>query len=387
VIKPIGPACNLSCSYCFYLGKTKLYPETNNFKITDNVLETFIENYLKQETDEITFIWQGGEPTLLGVEFFKKVVSLQKEYNKGKRIQNSLQTNGTLIDDNWAEFFKENNFLVGISLDGPERLHDVYRRDKKGNGSFPKVMKAIDKLYEYKVDYNILCCVNDKNVKYPKDVYDFLKSEGKTNFWQFIPIVERDDYGKLKDFSASSEEFGEFLKDIFKRWVKKDLGRISIQIFDNAFNIYAGLGATTCIFAETCGNALAMEHNGDLYSCDHFVDKNHLLGNILENDLNNLVCVDKQISFGLSKKTLQPSSCKNCAVNYLCNCECPKNRFVHIKDEYTNYLCEGYKSFFTFIDPYIRFIVGQIANGASIKAISKYIRENEHKIVKQDRFI
>ena len=372
IVKPIGPICNLQCDYCFYLSKKDIYPDVKDFKMDINVLETFISEYTKQDSDEIVFIWQGGEPLLLGVDFFKKVIDLQNKYSNGKNIKNSIQTNGTLISNEWASFFKKNKFLVGLSLDGPEYLHNKYRNYRNEEGSFRKVMEGLNILYDYNIDFNILCCINNFNVKYPKDIYDFFKEYGKTNYWQFIPIVERDNKNSIKPFSVNPEAFGKFLVNIFKRWLKRDIGKISIQLFDCAFNIALGRGPSVCIFSEICGFAPALEHNGDLYFCDHFVDKNYFIGNILNQPLEELVYSEKQLNFGRQKQRL-PSKCINCEVKIFCNGECPKNRFIHIEaeDAPLNYLCEAYKMFYSYAKPYITRICSDLSSGIPLRSIIK----------------
>jgi uncharacterized protein len=372
IVKPIGSICNLRCDYCFYLSKRKIYPDKNNFKMDEKVLETFIRNYIDQDSEEVVFIWQGGEPTLLGVEFFKKVIDLQNKYSGGKNTRNSIQTNGTLINDEWAAFLRENKFLVGLSLDGPEDLHNAYRKFRNGEGSFKKVMKGLNILYDYNVDFNILCCVNNVNVNYPKDIYDFFKEYGKTNYWQFIPIVERCNDNSIKPFSISPDAFGKFLVNIFKRWIKRDIGKISIQLFDCAFNIAMGMVPSVCIFSEICGFAPALEHNGDLYFCDHFVNKDYFIGNILNQPLAELVYSERQRNFGKLKSQL-PHKCLNCEVKIFCNGECPKNRFINIENEMAplNYLCDGYKMFYTYAKPYIIKICNDLSKGIALSNIIK----------------
>lgn len=372
IVKPIGAVCNLQCDYCFYLKKKQLYPNINNFRMNDEILEKFIRDYIKQDSNEIVFIWQGGEPTLLGVEFFKKVIDLQNKYSGGKHIKNSIQTNGTLINDEWADFLRENKFLVGLSLDGPEELHNVYRKYKNGEGSFKKAIKGLNILYDYNVDFNILCCLNNINVNYPKDIYDFFKEYGKTNYWQFIPIVERCNDNSIKPFSISPDAFGKFLVNIFKRWIKRDIGKISIQLFDCAFNIAMGMGPSICIFSEICGFAPALEHNGDLYFCDHFVNKDYFIGNILNQPLAELVYSERQRNFGKLKSQLL-HKCLNCEVKIFCNGECPKNRFINIENEMAplNYLCDGYKMFYTYAKPYIIKISNDLSKGIALSNIIK----------------
>jgi|SRR5690554_1299842 len=379
--KPAGPICNLDCKYCFYLEKENLYPSNKNFTMPFDVLESFIKQHIEaQNTDVVSFAWQGGEPTLNGVAYFKKVVELQKKYSNGKRIENGFQTNGVLLDDEWCEFFKENSFLVGISIDGPKELHDYYRVYKGGQPSFNKVMKGIDYLKKHKVEFNTLTVVHKKNSSHPLEVYNFLKEAG-SGYMQFIPIVERvredkhqvllnlvsPDYkgnAVVTDWSVEPEQYGNFLIEIFDEWVKKDVGKYFVQIFDVALESWFGIEQSLCIFNETCGRALAIEHNGDLYSCDHYVYPENKLGNIIDQPLQSLVYSDVQIKFGNDKKDKLPQYCLNCEVRFACNGECPKHRFIKTPDgeDGLNYLCAGYKKFFNHIDLYMKFMVNELMN-------------------------
>lgn len=385
--KPIGPICNLDCKYCFYLEKENLYPEKvlehsvkQNFKMPFNVLESFIRQKIEsQSSDVISFAWQGGEPTLLGVDYFKKVVELQKKYANGKRIENGFQTNGVLLDDEWCTFFKENNFLIGLSIDGPKDLHDHYRVYKGGQPSFDKVMRGIDLLKKHNVEFNTLTVVHKENSYYPLEVYNLLKEAG-SGFMQFIPIVERttdSDKENLKlvspeyngnaqvtDWSVEPMQFGKFLCEIFDEWVKKDVGKYFIQIFDVSLESWLGMQQSLCVFNETCGKALAIEHNGDLYSCDHYVYSENKLGNIIEDPILSLVNSDQQIKFGNDKRDKLPQYCLSCEVRFACNGECPKHRFTKTPDgeDGLNYLCAGYKMFFNHIDPYMKFMASEFLN-------------------------
>ena len=373
--KPTGSLCNLDCKYCFYLEKEKLYPGNNSWGMKDNILEMYIRQYIQtQRVDEITFAWQGGEPTLLGVDFFRKVVELQKKYSAGKNIHNAFQTNGVLINEEWCEFFRENKFLIGVSIDGPEELHDKYRVLKGGQPTFKKVLAAINLLKKYKVDFNTLTCVSKANENNPLEVYNFLKSIG-SGFIQFIPIVERyagsSDSNELKlvspnykqeavvtEWSVNSLAYGKFLSAVYDEWVKKDVGRYFVQIFDVALEAWYGQQPGLCVFSEVCGNAMAMEHNGDLYSCDHYVYPENKLGNIFTDLLQTMVDSGKQIKFGLDKKISLPKYCKSCEYLFICNGECPKHRFNKTPDGENglNYLCEGYKYFFAHIDETMTFM-------------------------------
>ena len=377
--KPIGAICNIDCKYCYYLEKEELYPGTRNFRMTDATLENYVRQYIEaQSAPEISFAWQGGEPTLLGVEFFRKVVELQKKYcPAGKRITNALQTNGTLLNTEWCEFFRENNFLIGLSIDGPRDLHDYYRVDKGGKPTFDKVMQGLELLKIHHVEYNTLTVVNRQNSRRPLDVYNFLKQHG-SGFMQFIPLVERVGSGHgfaappdpatldaadagetalpVTPWSVESNQYGEFLNAIFDEWVRNDVGNVFIQLFEVQLAIWLGNPAALCVFAETCGGAMAMEHNGDLYSCDHYVYPKFKLGNINETPIATLANSALQTKFGLDKRDALPKYCRECDVRFACNGECPKHRFITTPDgdEGLNYLCAGYKRFFHHIDPYMK---------------------------------
>jgi uncharacterized protein len=380
--KPIGPICNLDCKYCFYLEKEKLYPDTKKWQMSDEVLEQYIRDYIAaQPQEEVHFAWQGGEPTLLGVDFFRAVVEMQKRYAHGKQIHNALQTNGVLIDDEWGEFLAENGFLVGVSIDGPRELHDCYRVDKGQAPTFDRVMRGIGKLKQHGVEFNTLTVVHRQNSKYPKEVYRFLKEIG-SGFIQFIPIVERkavdadgnglvlikpslDRAAEVTEWSVEPEAYGRFLSHIFDEWVKRDVGRTFVQLFDVALESWMGMDASLCVFRKTCGSALAMEHTGDLYSCDHYVYPENKLGNIMEESLEKLVGSSEQKAFGDAKLTSLPRMCRTCEVRFACNGECPKHRFLRTPDGESglNYLCAGYKHFFRHIDPYMQFMAGELRAG------------------------
>jgi len=377
--KPSGSQCNLDCTYCFYLEKEKLYPEVNSWRMSEYVLENFIRQYIQsQSINEILFAWQGGEPTLMGVDFFRKAVEFQKKYSSGKIIKNTFQTNGILLNDDWGKFFGTHNFLIGISLDGPKEIHDKYRVYKGGQPSFENVMKGISILKKHNVEFNTLTVVQRDNSHKPLEVYNFLKEIG-SKYLQFIPIVERTrkaesdkdlnlvspDYkgeAIVTDWSVEPLQYGKFLQIIFDDWIKKDVGQIFVQIFDVALEVWYGYQSSLCVFSETCGRAMALEHNGDLYSCDHYVYEENKLGNILEESIQKLVDSGKQLKFGLDKKLKLPKYCKNCEVRFVCNGECPKHRFIKTPDgeEGLNYLCAGYKHFFKHITPYMDFMVEQL---------------------------
>lgn len=394
--KPTGPICNLDCKYCFYLEKESLYPKTANWAMADDILETYISQYIQaQSTPVISFAWQGGEPTLLGVGYFRKVVQLEHKYANGKRVENAFQTNGILLDDQWGEFLAENKFLVGLSIDGPRRLHDKYRVDKGGQPTFDKVMRGLTCLRKHKVEFNTLTVVQRDNSYHPLEVYRFLKEVG-SGFMQFIPIVEQiaetsAPYGlvliapdsitpaKVSPWSVEPIQYGNFLSTIFDEWVRKDVGKYYVQIFDVALEIWLGMEPSLCVFRRTCGGAMAIEHNGDLYSCDHFVYPENKLGNIMEKSLEAMVNSRQQCEFGQAKRDSMPRYCRECEVRWACNGECPKHRFIRTPDgeEGLNYLCSGYKKFFKHIDPYMRFMAERLFQHRPPADVMDWIRQSE----------
>jgi uncharacterized protein len=335
-----------------------MYPGSR-FRMADDLLEEYTKQYIEaQRVPEVTFAWQGGEPTLMGLNFFKRAVELQQQYRKpGMTIHNALQTNGTLLDDDWCRFFHEHNFLIGLSVDGPRELHDAYRVDKGGKPTFDRVMKGMHLLQRHKVEFNILTTVHAANADHPLEVYRFLRDEAKTQFMQFIPIVERDNetgYQEgeaVTDRSVTAEQYGRFLISIFDEWVRRDVGRVFVQIFDVALAAWTGNRPGLCIFEETCGSALAMEHNGDLFSCDHYVEPNYRLGNIMEIPLIEMVASAKQRQFGLDKRDTLPQYCLDCEVRFVCNGGCPKDRILTTPDGEPglNVLCAGFRAFFNHV--------------------------------------
>lgn len=362
--KPSGPACNLDCSYCFYLKKNALFASASPRRMSDAVLEVFVREYIaSQDTAEISFAWQGGEPTLLGVPFFEKVVALQRTHAGGKRITNALQTNGTLLDDTWGRFLREHGFLVGLSLDGPRALHDRHRRDKNDGPTFDRVMAGLEVLQRHGVDYNLLTVVSSTNALHAAAVYSFLKHTG-ARFLQFIPLVERavapaDDLAAVPECGVATpesvrpEQFGAFLSTVFDTWVQRDVGRVHVQAFDVALGQWLGLGSSLCVHAEECGTALAIEHNGDVYSCDHYVYASHRRGNIMTTPLGEIVWSDAQRAFGRAKSATLPAACRTCEWRFACHGGCPKHRFAVTADGEPglNFLCAGYRQFFAHIDP------------------------------------
>jgi uncharacterized protein len=364
--KPSGATCNLDCTYCFFLSKEKLYPNSR-FRMSDETLETYIRQLIEsQRAPEVTISWQGGEPTLMGLDFFKRAMDYVNIYARpGVTVGHTMQTNGILLNDDWCEFFREHNFLIGLSLDGPQPMHDTYRVDKGGAPTFHKVLRAARLLQEHQVECNILTTVNAANADHPLEVYRFLRDEVGTNFIQFIPIVERineqgeigfQEGNQVSERSVKPEQWGTFLITIFDEWVRHDVGTVFVQMFDAALASWYGAPPALCIFAETCGNALALEHNGDLYSCDHFVEPKYLLGNIKKQHMIELVASDQQRQFGLHKRDSLPRYCRECEVRFACHGECPKNRFIETPDGEPglNYLCAGYKAFFLHVDKPMR---------------------------------
>ncbi len=399
--KPRGAICNLDCKYCYFLSKEMLYPDSR-FEMADKHLEIYTKQYIEaQKINEVTFAWQGGEPTLMGLDFFKRAIAYQQKFAKpGMKVQNALQTNGTLLDDDWCVFFKEHNFLIGLSVDGPRELHDAYRVNKGGAGSFDQVMLGWRLLKKHGVEYNILCTVHAANQDYPLEVYRFFRDELETDFIQFIPIIERattqllpianvgwserdggerplyTQFGSLvTERSVDGAKYGRFLIDIFDEWVTRDVGKIFVQIFDISLGAWMGQPSGLCIFGPTCGTALALEHNGDLYSCDHYVEPDYLLGNIEQDHMIELLVSDKQRQFGQDKQSTLPRYCRECEVRFACHGGCPKNRFIHTPDGEAglNYLCAGYKAFFNHVDQPMRMMSSLLRSRRSPAEIMQVI--------------
>lgn len=370
--KPRGAICNLDCAYCYFLSKEKLYPGSD-FRMGDDVLEKYTRQFIEsQRVPEVTFSWQGGEPTLMGLEFFERALHFQKKYARpGMKIHNALQTNGVTLNAEWCKFFGDNKFLIGLSLDGPRQIHDGYRKDKGGQPTFERVMCGLHLLQEHKVEFNTLTTIHALNVEYPLDVYHFLRDEVKSAFMQFIPIVERDNETgyqqgrKVTKRSVGGRQYGEFLTVIFDEWVRRDVDRVYVQIFDAALGAWLGHPGSLCIFAPICGTALALEHNGDVYACDHYVEPKFLLGNMVETDLSALVASPQLAKFGRDKLEKLPRYCQNCAVRFACHGGCPKNRILRTPggEPGLNYLCEGYKHFFTHIDTPMKTMAALIRQG------------------------
>jgi uncharacterized protein len=400
--KPIGPLCNLDCKYCFYLEKAKLFPGNENYKMSDEVLESYIRQYIDQQyAPAVVFAWQGGEPALLGVDFFRKALELQNRYARGKRISNVFQTNGTMLNDTWGEFFAENHFLVGVSIDGPPRLHDRYRVDKKGGATYERVASGIRLLKKHGVEFNTLTVVNRVNSRKPLEVYRFLKHIG-SGFIQFIPLVERladEEAAKLglglaappsavhngrvppvTDWSVEPGQYGEFLATIFDEWARHDVGRVFVQLFDVTLGNWMGEPPGLCLFGPACGSAMALEHNGDVYSCDHYVYPRYRLGNLLTQTVRAMEDSDAQRQFGRMKSDTLPRYCKECEVLFLCHGECPKHRFLQTPDgDYgLNYLCRAYKRFFRHSAPAMKIMAALLRSGRPPAEIMTMRRPSGH---------
>lgn len=401
MVKPAGSVCNLNCAYCYYLEKRKLYPEKKDFRMTEELLEEFTKQYIEaNEVPVVTFTWQGGEPTLMGLDFFKRAIELQKKYAGGKRIENAFQTNGTRLNDDWCKFFKDNNILVGISIDGPEHNHDHYRKTYSGGPTFRRVMRGIELLQKHRVEFNTLSVVNDYNVHFAKETYRFLKDIGSV-FMQFLPVVERvaegikddslklvsNEYGNrttVAPWTVNGKDYGKFLITIFDEWVRNDVARYYVQIFDATLANWVGEMPGVCVFAGTCGDALVMEHNGDVYSCDHYVYPENFLGNILEKPLIEMARSQEQFDFGMKKRNNLPRQCMQCDVLFACHGECPKHRIAITEDgEYgLNYLCEGYKMFYRHVTPYMDFMAKELQNKRAPANVMQWIKNRESRVVK-----
>jgi uncharacterized protein len=401
--KPTGAVCNLDCSYCFFLSKEMLYPGSR-FRMADELLEAYVKQLIEAHAGvpEVAIAWQGGEPTLMGVDFFRRSVELAEVYlQPGQRATYTIQTNGTLLDEEWAAFFKDNDFLVGISIDGPRELHDTYRVNKGGKGSFDQVMHGLSFLNDAGVDWNALTTVHAANGDRGREVYRFLRDECGARFIQFIPIIERvaeaaeDGTVPWKSWrdrplyvqegevvtgrSVSPAQYGRFLVDVFEEWVRRDVGEVYVQMFDVALANWVGEPPGLCVHSETCGLALALEHTGDLYSCDHFVEPRYLLGNIKERHMLELVSSPQQKQFGLDKRDTLPQYCLDCDVRFACHGGCPKDRFIRTPhgEPGLNYLCAGFKEFFHHVDGPMR-VMGELLsrNRAPAEIMERYVAED-----------
>ena len=389
MVKPIGSACNLDCHYCYYRDKSEIY-NNNMPRMSEELLELYIKQYIQGASQQnISFCWHGGEPLMAGLPFFEKAMSLQKQYAGDKIIENTLQTNGILVNDEWCRFFKDNNFLVGLSLDGPEDIHDAFRRDCGGAPTFARVMRAVELMTRYGVEFNILSTVNARSEQRGVEVYKFLSSINP--YLQFLPVVE---YVRLRpgkrplivspdeedavpaSWSVSAKGYGEFMCDLFDEWVKYDVGRKFVQLFDVTLSNWCGVQPSLCAFGEVCGDGLVVEHNGDVYSCDHFVYPEYRLGNIATDELVVMYRSNEQQAFGRDKRDALPLECKRCNYYFLCHGECPKHRFEYAKngEPYMNVLCEGYKMFFRHTDPYMRYMRTLIEKGEPASGVMDWKR-------------
>ena len=359
MVKPSGSQCNLDCAYCFYLHKEDLLRQPKKSRMSEALLEQHIRQYIEAHSGpDVVFSWQGGEPTLMGLDFFVRVIELQTRYRKpGQAIENDLQTNGILLDDAWCNFLKQNNFLVGLSIDGPAVLHDEYRYSKGGTPTFERVMAAVALLHQYQIPFGALCVVNRKNAKRPTDVYRFLRDQVRPRIIQFIPCVEPLDFrtaapgsaeSSVTDWSVAAQDWGYFLGRIWDEWLRRDYGKVFVDQFENVISQMFGHGAQKCVSSQICGKALALEHNGDLYSCDHFVYPEYKLGNILQTHEGDLAFSEQQKKFAYAKSDTLPQYCRSCSYLDLCWGECPKSRFLRTPDGEAglNYLCTGLKQFY-----------------------------------------
>lgn len=396
--KPIGPICNLNCDYCFYLEKKSLFSQNENFRMSEKILQAYISTYIgAQPAPEVEFVWQGGEPTLLGLDFFKSVVRLQLPFSKTKNIKNSLQTNGTLLTDEWCAFLKKHDFLVGISLDGPEEIHDRYRKDREGKPTFAKVRQGLDLLKKHGVEYNVMACVAKETAYRPLDVYRFFKNQG-VRFIQFYPIVERypdetaraqglrlampasldneESNTEVTPWTVEPEKYGDFLGSVFDEWVRNDVGDVFVMNFEWALNAWIGNPSPVCLFSKTCGRSLVLEHNGDVYACDHCVYHQNRLGNILTDTPLRMIERSLASGFGVSKERALPRACRECEVLAACQGGCPEHRFskTYYDEPGLHYLCPGYKKFFLSIRKYLKVMAQLMENGLPVSDVMKAIK-------------
>lgn len=380
--KPSGAACNLACRYCFYLEKGGLYPKGPD-RMDDAVLESYIRQTLEgQQVPSATIAWQGGEPTLMGLDFFKRSIAVEEKYARPEmRVEHTIQTNGTLLDDDWCRFFHKNNFLVGLSLDGPREMHDANRVDRDGKPTFDRVVHAARLLQKHDVEFNILATINAANETHPLEVYRFFRDELEARYLQFIPIVERNPDGTVNERSVEPIQFGRFLIDIFDEWIRGDVGKMFVINIDGPLANWLGT-PSACIFRPTCGQGMALERNGDLYSCDHFVTPEDFLGNILETPLVELVSSEKQQKFGQDKWDSLPRYCRECEFLFACNGECPKNRFMETPDGEPglNYLCEGYKTFYRHVDRPMKMMATLLKQGHEASRVMDLFEKEERDL-------
>lgn len=383
MFKPIGPVCNLNCTYCYYLDKNDMYESHQRMPL--ELLEKIIKEYIEtNDSEQIVFDWHGGEPLLLGLDYFKRIVDIQNKYRGNKNIFNTIQTNATLLDHDFADFFKDYNFLVGVSLDGPQDVHDECRKDKNGRPSFMKVMKGVELLHRYGVDFNTLTTINKASEGKGLEVYKFMKNIG-SHYMQFMPVYEYinplnknivspdTENSVLAPWSVSPMEYGKFMCDIFDYWVKNDVGDYFVNLFDSTLANYCGVNPGTCIYSETCGANAVLEHNGDIYPCDHFVYPYYKLGNIKDMSLKDMVSSEKMIEFGINKRNTLPERCLRCKFYFACRGECPKHRFAKTSQNESglNSLCDGLFYFFSYAEPYMLKMKEFLFEGKEAKLIMK----------------
>jgi uncharacterized protein len=380
--KPIGPLCNLACDYCYYLGKTSLFPAGERYRMSDAVLEAHVRAVIEASPGPLVcFAWHGGEPTLAGLGFYRRVVDLQQRYlPSGWSCVNNLQTNGTRLDDEWCAFLAENRFAVGISIDGPARLHDRSRPDRRGLPSHARAMRGLHRLREHGIEPDVLCTLNARTAEAPLEVYRFFLAE-RVSWLQFLAVVERATDGTVTERSVTPEAMAGFLCTVFDEWVRHDVGRIAVQNFAEALLVVSGKPANLCVMSETCGRVLALEHDGGVYACDHFVDPAHRLGNVTGEGLAGLVDSPRQVAFGQAKQASLPAICRSCSVLFLCNGGCPKDRFAVAPDGEPglNYLCAGYRQSFEHMLPHLERMVRLGSSGQGVAAIMGALEAEEHE--------
>ena len=391
--KPVGAACNLQCSYCYYLEKSRLYDASSQL-MNDEMLELFIREYIHSQTTlEVLFTWHGGEPLLRPISFYERALELQRQYANGRRIANCIQTNATLIDDEWCEFFRKNNFLVGVSIDGPQMMHDSLRTSRRGESSYRDVMRGLRLLNRHRVEWNAMATVNAANVEHPLEFYRYFRDELDCQFLQFTPVVERrymsggesrlmhaaEPSGELVPYSVTAEQWGRFLCAIFDEWVRHDVGRMFVQLFDSTLANWVGEAVGVCTMSKYCGHAAVIEHNGDVYSCDHFVFPEYKLGNLNEKSLSEMMYGRQQSEFGEAKHNTLPRQCRECKYEFACHGECPRNRFLTTADGEPglNYLCTGYHAFFSHAATAMDYMRRQLQQGRPPANVMKWLAEQK----------
>lgn len=386
MVKPIGAVCNLDCGYCYYLRKKDLYPKAQSFRMADDLLESYIVQHIEAcPKESILFSWHGGEPTTLGLDYFRRIVELQRKHRPpGREILNGIQTNGTLLDEEWCRFLATEGFYVGISMDGPKELHDRYRITKGGEPTHKQVLQSFRLLKRHRIPCDMLCVVHHQNVRQPTAVYRFFKEIG-VEYLQFLPLVARKEDGEVRAETVPAEAYGTFLCTIFREWVRHDLGRIGIQNFDEAARPFLGMDHALCVSRETCGNIVVVEHNGDFYACDHFVDREHRLGNIRGTPLVELLESPALREFGRKKQDALPRYCRECEVLSSCNGGCPKDRFARTPDgdEGLNYLCAGLKRFFAYSRPYLQRMAALRQAGEPVDRLMEFVRAEDLEASRQ----